>query len=1049
MKKIIILLLVMSSVYAQAQLLTWTPQFATDASTINITMDATKGNQGLMGSAGPVYMHLGVITNLSTGASDWKHVTTTWGTTTGAAATAAGTNKWTFTLTNPRTYFSVPAGETILKVVLLFRNAAGTQVQRNADGTDMFIPIYASATGNNILITKPNRTPTYSMGYETLTPTVGASVPVTAVAAISGNLSLSLNGSSFATTTGTTISGNAIAVAGNNQVIASLNGSAFDTLNFYIAGNTTIKDYAAGLNEGINYYGCTDSATVILFAPNKSRAMLIGDFSGSNWLPQTQFQMNKTTNGNYYWYTVHGLTSGTEYAYQYIVDDTIYIADPYAEKFLDPWNDKYISTLTYPNLKAYPTNSNVSSGKNGFVSVLQTCAPQYNWDVTNFVKPDKRNLMIYELLVRDFSARKTTYSVCGNYQDVLDSLPYLKKLGINAVEFMPLEEFSGNDGWGYNPEYHFAADKAYGTKNKLKELIDSLHKNGIAVLLDVVWDDLASTNDPQAKLYWNNATGYAASNNPWLNPYKESCPYGVFQNGDINHSSSYTQSWVEKSLEYWINEFKVDGFRFDLAKGFSNSWLGEGVYDAARVANLERYYDYIEAKHPNTYMILEFLGGLPCAEEQEYVRHGFMCWGEMWSQYTQCSMGYSSSNDIGPIVWNYGSRNYASPSLVGYPESHDKERMMYQNEKYGNASGSYNVKTLATGLERMEAVGATLFTVPGPKMIWQFEERGYDSSIGSNGGNTADKLPMWNYMNDPNRKHLYDAWSKMIQFRLANPAVFNNAPFYYDYNTDLIKVLSIGDPDTSKTQVLVVANFDVNAQTKTLNFFKKGVWTNLISNTGVGTLGSGINGATGTKFSISNTTQTILLQPGEYHIYVISYTNALPLNLISFTGQSCHENVCLNWVTANEVDVQNIVVENSSDSKTFNELTTLNALNGAGNNYYNFEDKHPFAGNNYYRLKVINKDGTFSYSQIVKVEFNIAGVEVSPNPARNFISVHANENITGIEMINEQGEVIKKYALAGNINSTLIPAKEFPAGLYFVRIATTAGMVTKQIIIAR
>ena len=117
--------------------------------------------------------------------------------------------------------------------------------------------------------------------------------------------------------------------------------------------------------------------------------------------------------------------------------------------------------------------------------------------------------------------------------------------------------------------------------------------------------------------------------------------------------------------------------------------------------------------------------------------------------------------------------------------------------------------------------------------------------------------------------------------------------------------------------------------------------------------------------------------------------------------------------------------------------------------YYNFEDKKPFAGNNFYRLKVVNKDGSFSYSQIVKVEFNVAGVEVTPNPARNFISVHANENITGIELVNEQGEVIKKYALAGNINSKLIPATEFPAGLYFVRIATTAGTVTKQIVIAR
>ena len=86
MKKIITLLLVLSSVLGHSQLLTWSPQFPTDASSITITMDATKGNQGLMGFAGPVYMHWGVITNLSTGPSDWKHVTTTWGTTTAPTA---------------------------------------------------------------------------------------------------------------------------------------------------------------------------------------------------------------------------------------------------------------------------------------------------------------------------------------------------------------------------------------------------------------------------------------------------------------------------------------------------------------------------------------------------------------------------------------------------------------------------------------------------------------------------------------------------------------------------------------------------------------------------------------------------------------------------------------------------------------------------------------------------------------------------------------------------------------------------------------------------
>src|SRR5688572_22795370 len=143
-------------------------------------------------------------------------------------------------------------------------------------------------------------------------------------------------------------------------------------------------------------------------------------------LPQTQFQMNKTPDGSYYWLTIHGLTANVEYAFQYLVDNTIYIADPYSEKILDPWNDQYIPAATYPGLKAYPSSTNVAAGRNGIVSVLQTCSTPYNWQVKQFTKPDKKNLVIYELLVRDFGDAR-------NYQMLIDTMSYFKRLGINAI----------------------------------------------------------------------------------------------------------------------------------------------------------------------------------------------------------------------------------------------------------------------------------------------------------------------------------------------------------------------------------------------------------------------------------------------------------------------------------------------------------------------------------------------------------------------------------------------------------------------------------------
>src|SRR6185436_18836789 len=208
------------------------------------------------------------------------------------------------------------------------------------------------------------------------------------------------------------------------------------------------------------------SATLVLYAPNKTSVVVIGDFT--NWATNCAYQMKRTPDGNYYWLTLTGLTPGTEYAYQYLIDNNIRTADPYTQKVLDPDNDQYINAVTYPNLKPYP------AGATGIVSILQTAEPQYTWQVPSFTKPDKRNLMIYELLIRDFSAEHS-------YQSLIDSFRYLKNTGINAIELMPVNAFDGNESWGYNPDFYFAPDKYYGPKNKLKEFVDVCHLNGIAV----------------------------------------------------------------------------------------------------------------------------------------------------------------------------------------------------------------------------------------------------------------------------------------------------------------------------------------------------------------------------------------------------------------------------------------------------------------------------------------------------------------------------------------------------------------------------------------
>ena len=151
------------------------------------------------------------------------------------------------------------------------------------------------------------------------------------------------------------------------------------------------------------------------------------------------------------------------------------IADPYTELVIDPWNDQWIPEETYPNMPVFPNMLT----ENTPVSVLQPGAPDFNWTDQDFERPAKSSLVIYELLVRDFTDER-------NYQTILDTLDYLDRLGINAIEFMPVNEFNGNDSWGYNPTFYLALDKAYGDKSTFKQLVNACHERGIAVLLDVV-----------------------------------------------------------------------------------------------------------------------------------------------------------------------------------------------------------------------------------------------------------------------------------------------------------------------------------------------------------------------------------------------------------------------------------------------------------------------------------------------------------------------------------------------------------------------------------
>lgn len=824
-----------------AGLLTVSPAFPVDNAPLTLTFDASKGNAALLGYSGDVYMHIGVITDQSTGPTNWKYVKVSSFTTPDASVkmTKASANKYTFTL-SPRAFFGVPAGEKILQIAVLFRSGDGQTVGRNSDGSDIFTPIYESSP-LQVKFTSPEFEPMYVPKPVITAQVVGGQVEVKAVSNRAATLTLSLNGQSFATATATTTVSGTATIAQNGiqqiKVTAVEGGTTVEkTFEFIINGTPTIEALpSAATKDGVNIINNGTSAIFNLLAPNKSSVYLIGDFN--NWTLSNTYALKRTPDGTRWWIQIDNLSPQAEYAYQYFVDGNLRIADPYTEKILDPSNDSYVPASVYPNLKAYPAGKT-----NGIVSVFQPSPTPYSWQIPNFTRPAKTDLVIYEMHIRDFVSEHS-------YAAAVAKLTYLKNLGINAIELMPVNEFEGNSSWGYNVSYYFAPDKYYGTKQALQNFIDECHKKGMAVILDMVLNH-SFGQSPMVQLYWDSANNRPAANNPWFN-IQDKHPYGVGY--DFNHQSAYTKSFSKNVMKFWTEEYKVDGFRFDLSKGFTQNFTSDvnawGQYDASRVAIWKEYNAYLKSLDPNLYVILEHFAA--DSEEKELAADGMMLWNNVHGPMSEASMGWIPNSNFSRLFYDAHS-GYSfglQDKMVGYMESHDEQRLMYQNLQYGNFTGSYNIKNdLATSLARQEMNAAFLLCTPGPKMWWQFGELGYDISIDQN-GRLGEKPILWNYFNDASRKALYDAVAKIMHVRVAQP-VFQTGNF--NYNTSAANGIKYIRLFSASANVVVVGNFNVTSQTANIAFPANGTWYDFMS--------------PGQTETISgNYTKT--LAPGEYHIY--------------------------------------------------------------------------------------------------------------------------------------------------------------------------------------
>ena len=795
------------------QIIQITPAFPTVNDIITLQYDASQGNGGLIGIS-PVYTHTGIVTQNGL-PSSWSYVQGSWGQADSNVLMSDLGNNIHEMIIDIDQYYGFPSGTDVKKLAFVFRNSDGSLEGKTATMGDIFYPIYPVNGGFQAAIIKP---------YTDLLVDVGDTFSFEAQTNSNANLQLFDNGILIADTTNSTIIVKNIIVnsLGDHQLILSANDGntiLYDTINYVVIPPINYIDPPMGLVDGINYI---DDSTVTLkfYAPEKNTVNLIGDHN--NWMVNSSSFMSLSTDSSYWWKTISGLIPGNKYTYQYLVDGILKIADPLSPLILDPNNDANIGVLNYPNPIPYPSNTN------GFVTVMEPGKNPYNWINTNFTPPANKDLIIYELLVRDFLS---THS----YQTLLDTLDYLSELGINAIELMPPGEFENNESWGYNPSFHMALDKYYGTPEHFKAFVDSCHGRGIAVINDIVFNQ-AFGQSPLVNLYWDGLNNQPAANNPWFN---EVCPHPPYCWGyDFDHSSQSTKNFMDRVNHYWLDEYHIDGFRFDFTKGFSNN---SNNYDNDRINLLKRMADTIWSKHPNTYIILEHWADN--SEEKILANYGMMLWGNVTYGYQESGMGYTSNSDLSWGVYKH--RSWTNPHLITYMESHDEERIMYKNITYGNTNGTQNAKNPLLALERTEALAVLMLTTPGPKMIWQFGEIGYDISIDFP-CRVCNKPILWNYFTENSRKRLYDVYKASIELRKSHP-VFTGDDFSYSLNSS-VKSLKLNNTNMN---AVVIVNVDVNSQDKTLDFQHNGWWYEYF---------------TGDSIEINGNTDLSFL-PGEYRIY--------------------------------------------------------------------------------------------------------------------------------------------------------------------------------------
>jgi len=750
------LLMVVASVLGvHAQVTTEPSPLQEDSQDVTIFFHADQGNKGLQG-VGPetkVYAHTGV--GLSNG-GQWVNAPS-WGDNSPKYELQyVSTNLWKLYIGDIREYYGItdPAVN-VTKLAFVFRSADCKKEGKGEGNTDIFVDVVDAGLQVALESNLPGTLVTPSTAKVTFK--VGATKE--------SDITLSINGVVIgeALSAKTLVQEYTFSGPGNYEVkaVAKAGDDKAERVEMYCyASDSQQAGYPGGTPKMGPVKNSDGSVTFCLGAPGKSSVILVGEWNGYQVSNEHVMNYTDVDGMRYFWVTVKGLDNDRMYGYYFLVDGSKKVGDPYARLVLDPWNDKYLATDVFHGLPQYPDDKI----QNVPLAIYQGSINDYDWKVENFKGVDSSDLIIYELLFRDFTGTEGKALGDGTVRGAIEKIPYLKKLGVNAIELLPIMEFNGNISWGYNPNFYFAPDKAYGTPDDYKEFIDICHQNGMAVILDMVF------NQSDGLHPWYQM--YQPGENPF---YNLDAPHAYSVLNDWNQGYPMVQEQWADVLRYWMTEYKFDGFRFDLVKGLgdNDSYANSGdnatnSYNASRVARMRELQKVVEEINPNAYFINENLAG--SKEENEMAATGQLNWANINNAGCQFAMVYSSESDMNRFYApKDGGRLWGS--TVSYLESHDEQRLAYKQNQWGVAE----IKgKLEPSMARLGSAAAQMILAPGAHMIWQFSEIGNSQNTkNSDGGNNTDpKIVNWAQFEEAPCKGLYDSYCELIGIRNLNRELF-------------------------------------------------------------------------------------------------------------------------------------------------------------------------------------------------------------------------------------------------------------------------------------